>query len=109
METEILLLTLYDNQDDILCQKKLTSVPLKEESIIGQSVEIYNDPEPCMIHRSAVMSRMYMEIYKYFITRFKSSQRTFLFRDLPDKLSSYFGIGHIYKIKADIINITKRL
>ena len=104
MEKETLQLALYDEQDVILCQRKLLSIPLREESVIGQSVEIYGDPEPCMIHRSAVMSRMYMEILKYFVTGFKSGQSTFLYRDLPDKLSSYFGIEHICRIEAAIIN-----
>jgi len=30
--------------------------------VLGLSLELYNDPEPCMIHRGAVLKRIYMQI-----------------------------------------------
>ena len=51
---------------EILLDKKLIALPLKEDFVINKSIEFFNDPEPCMIHRSAVMKRTYMEFFDYF-------------------------------------------
>lgn len=102
MKKEELLLTLYDETGAMLLKNRLASIPLKEESIIGQSIEIYNDPEPCMIHRSAVMSRMYMEMLEYFLGALKAGRSSHLYGTLPVKIYSYFGIAHIYKIEASL-------
>lgn len=52
--------------DQMILNKKLIALPLKEEFVIRKSIEFFNDPEPCMIHRSAVMKRTYMEMFEYF-------------------------------------------
>lgn len=46
--------TLYDGL--------LKDVPLKEEIILKKSVEFFDDPEPCHIHRSAVRVRLISEL-----------------------------------------------
>lgn len=51
-----------DQENDILRESEITRLPLCEKSILAGSVKFYNDPEPCMIHRGAVMTRFYMEI-----------------------------------------------
>lgn len=55
-------ITFIDNKGKVILEQKLTSLSLREEALISKSIEFFNDPEPCMIHRSAVMKRMYMEI-----------------------------------------------
>jgi len=40
----------------------VTDLPFKESVIIQKSVEFYNDPCPCYIHRGAVCNRLYCEI-----------------------------------------------
>ena len=40
----------------------LKDVPLKEEIILKKSVEFFDDPEPCHIHRSAVRVRLISEL-----------------------------------------------
>ncbi len=51
---------------EVILEKKLTGLPLKDDFVIKKSIEFFNDPEPCMIHRSAVMKRTYMEFFEYF-------------------------------------------
>lgn len=34
--------------------------------IINKSIEFFSDPEPCFIHRSAVLKRLLAEIENYF-------------------------------------------
>ena len=55
---------LFINQENvILGEYDITSLPLSEKSIIAGSIKFYCDPEPCMIHRGAVMSRYYTEFF----------------------------------------------
>lgn len=46
----------------LLYEGEVSDLPLKDEKVISGSIEFFGDPEPCMIHRSAVMSRYYMQI-----------------------------------------------
>ena len=39
----------------------LKDLPLKEEIILQKSVEFFDDPDPCHIHRSAVRVRLVAE------------------------------------------------
>jgi len=47
----------------VLFSGDLADLPLKDEWIIKKSIEFFNDPEPCFIHRSAVMIRLLNEIW----------------------------------------------
>ena len=49
--------------DNILFSGDLTDLPLKDEWIIKKSIEFFNDPEPCYIHRGAVTIRLLNEIW----------------------------------------------
>lgn len=68
---------------EILIEKKLTALHLKDEVIIEKSIEFFNDPEPCMIHRSAVMKRIYMEINEFFLLVLKDGKQEVLWDNFP--------------------------
>lgn len=55
-------LTIISAGQTILYQGKLTNLPIPEPIIIQKSIEFFNDPAPCMIHRSAVLNRLYTEL-----------------------------------------------
>lgn len=59
----------------IVLEKNLKHLPLREESIIAKSIEFFNNPEPCMIHRSAVINRICMELMEYFENVSKSNHQ----------------------------------
>ena len=40
----------------------LIEIPLKEQVIIEKSIEFFDDPEPCYIHRGAVVTRLADEL-----------------------------------------------
>lgn len=54
-------LELY-NQGEQIYNGYLKDIPLKEAVILEKSVEFFNDPEPCHIHRGAVRVRLTAEI-----------------------------------------------
>lgn len=51
-----------DKENNLISENKLTSLPIKEEVILEKSIEFWGDPEPCMIHRSAVLKVLFLEI-----------------------------------------------
>lgn len=51
-----------DEQKRILFSGKVTSLPLKEEVILAKSKELFCDDDPCIIHKSYIMAKMFREI-----------------------------------------------
>lgn len=48
----------------VLAEAPLAEFPLPEAAVIRLSVEYFNDPEPCEIHRAAVRSRAMQELHE---------------------------------------------
>ncbi|HZJ57702.1 MAG TPA: hypothetical protein VFD89_05610 [Clostridia bacterium] len=76
----------------VLSHKKLLELPLRNEFIIGRSIEYFNDPEPCMIHRSAVIKRIYMELFDYLGGIYTSREVEMLWDILPQKFRKAIDI-----------------
>lgn len=53
---------LYRAGGGVLAQYPLHSYPLPEATILSLSVQYFDDPEPCHIHRSAVLARAMEEL-----------------------------------------------
>ena len=77
-------LCFVDIQNEIILQKKITSLPLKDDVIIDKSIELFNDPEPCMIHRSAVMKNIYDKLTEYFDQKVSQGYTEVLWHDIPE-------------------------
>ena len=59
-------ISFLNGQKEVLGRFKFTSLPIREQMIINKSIEFFSDPEPCFIHRSAVLKRLLAEIENYF-------------------------------------------
>jgi hypothetical protein len=55
-------ITVIDDYDNIVFHNRITSLPLNEEKIILKSIELFSDSEPCVIHRSYAMKKIYLEL-----------------------------------------------
>lgn len=55
-----------DKDNCVAFKQKLVSLPLREEYVIAKSIEMFGDPEPCIIHKSAVIKKVYLEFEQYF-------------------------------------------
>ena len=88
--------------DTVLFAGDLMDLPLKDEWIIKKSIEFFNDPEPCFIHRGAVTIRLLNEIWgEHYIER----DADVLWRTvnrLRIKLSKNHPIGDIIKIERGV-------
>jgi hypothetical protein len=51
-----------DANNNVILEKHLYDLPVNEDVVIQKSIEFFNDPEPCYIHRGAVLNRLYAEI-----------------------------------------------
>ncbi len=89
------------NADGALLRRcALTRTPLREDTVLRLSVEFFDDPEPCMIHRSAVMSRMYMELTEYFLAQLSDGAAVASPEDLPARLQSFLDVPGWRQIAA---------
>ncbi len=57
-------ITLWASDGTAIWQGKTSQLVLKEQCILDKSIEIYDDPEPCMIHRGAIMMLLFQLIEK---------------------------------------------
>ena len=57
-----LKLTVWDERGEALYDGRLTGLQLRDETVKQLSLHFFNDPEPCEIHRSAVLSRVFAEL-----------------------------------------------
>lgn len=81
---------MLNEENHTVLQKKLTAIPLREESIIENSIRYFQDPEPCMIHRSAVMKKIYVEIQECFSAWLDG--QPIAWEDIPDHIASYLQV-----------------
>ena len=50
------------HDDGVIYQGRWDDLPLSETIIISKSIDFFNDPEPCYIHRDAVRIRLLAEL-----------------------------------------------
>ena len=55
-------LTFYDSAGNAAKKIRLMDLAVPEGIVIEKSIEFFHDPAPCVIHRTAVLSRLMMEI-----------------------------------------------
>lgn len=55
-------ITIYSEQENKAQDYLRGEIPIKEEAIIKKSLDFFDDPEPCYIHRGAVIMRLNEEI-----------------------------------------------
>lgn len=84
-----------DSRGKVILEKKVTSLPLREETVIAKSIEFFNDPEPCMIHRSAVMKRLYIEINDFLSNALQSEEKQLAWISMPTFIKSYINVPNV--------------
>ena len=57
-----LFIEVYDAQGATLISCGALDYALPEDMVVRLSTEYFNDPEPCEIHRAAVLKRVMMEL-----------------------------------------------
>ncbi|HEX3028450.1 MAG TPA: hypothetical protein VHT34_03910 [Clostridia bacterium] len=57
---------LYDETGNIIFEDRIASLPVKEDSIIKKSIELFSENEPCVIQRTMAVKSCYIEMDEYF-------------------------------------------
>jgi len=99
------ILQLLDMDNNIILENKLIAIPLNEEEIISRSIEYFNDPEPCMIHRSAVMKSMIIELYEYFSEKYVDGEKCIKWSVIPSLLRNHICFNNKKEIDSIVISI----
>lgn len=81
---------------------KFNSLPLKDEKIIEKSVELFNDHEPCVIHKSFAMKKLLFEIDEYFNQVLPSGKGQIICETIPDNIRGLLNINDdVIKLQLD--------
>jgi hypothetical protein len=84
-----MVITFLSQQEKVLVRHRVLCLPIREDQLILKSIEFFNDPEPCMIHRSAVINRLYTEILDFLIRRLSGQGGTLDWSEFPSTLAAY--------------------
>ena len=88
-----LYITIYSD-DSVIYQGRWDDLPLSESIIIEKSIDFFNDPEPCYIHRDAVRVRLLAELEAALNRNFGSIPPQWL-----DSLTAMTGISRITRVE----------
>jgi len=79
----------------------LLALPVREERLIACSIAFFDDPAPCMIHRSAVMHRLYTELLDCLEQHLAQGHGRIGWQDLPEQVRCWIdlpGLDHVHEL-----------
>ncbi len=82
------------SENRLIYQGRWDDLPLSENIIIEKSIDFFNDPEPCYIHRDAVRVRLLAELEAGLKHNFQSIPSQWL-----DNLTALTGISLITRVE----------
>lgn len=80
--------------DEIIFNGNILDIPIKENYIIKKSIEIFDDDDPCIIHKSFVVKQVVDDLLKQINRKFNCEIKL---TDFKDKL---------YYLDLDLDNTT---
>ena len=96
-------LILCDDNGNTIKKCRLTDIPIKEEVVVANSLEIYNDPAPCIIRRSAISKVLYSKLMDELNVNYLSETKMFqinsLSKELQESLNFASGATGIILVK----------
>lgn len=78
--------------NNIVYDGAIYEIPIKNKEVIAGSIKFFNDPEPCMIHRSAVISRYYMMIENWLDELETADNTSISLNDMPSDIVKLLDI-----------------
>lgn len=85
-----------DEKNNIILRSELTELQLDENYILNESMKRFNDPEPCIIYRSYIIKKFYIEFYD-FINNFNygSANNVFVWSKVPNYIKDAIKLSKI--------------
>lgn len=56
------IITMWNERGETIYNGGLTGLSFPDDQVVALSIKFFNDPEPCEIHRGAVISRALLEL-----------------------------------------------
>lgn len=89
-------ITLYDFQSREVYSDSLYQYIPRTSLIIEKSIQIFNDPNPCFIHQSAVIKRILFELEDGLLELSEGKDQCFSLEQLPIQMQ-YLLNASVYK------------
>lgn len=83
-----LMLKIWDSCGNVVYDDRLDNLRLPDEEILALSVEFFDDPEPCQIHKSACMVRAFSEIEA-------ACGKKSAIEDLPERIRGFLKLYNV--------------
>ncbi len=90
MSTRIISLIDFDN--NTIYEDRFSSLPIKEDGIISESMELFHDVEPCIIQRTFITKKFFQELEHYFDCMLKEGIAEVAYDILPDWVKKMLDI-----------------
>ncbi len=93
MSKKILFLDEYDNT---ILYSELTELKLNDGYVLDQAIKKFRDPEPCIIHRTIIMQKFYIE-FDDFLNNFKDMNKNneFLWSKIPKDINEAIDLNEL--------------
>lgn len=85
-----MMLTFYDGNQKKIDSMRLSALPICEDAQIEKSIEIYDDPAPCIIKRSAVSKLIYLQLMDCLNEVCASEPSPYPINEIPSKILRCF-------------------
>jgi hypothetical protein len=59
------IISLIDFDNNTIYEDRFSSLPIKEDGIISESMELFHDGEPCIIYRTYITKKFFQELENY--------------------------------------------
>lgn len=93
------IIVLLDENEEQLFSSKVESLPLAENVIIEKSIELLKDPEPCIIHKTYIMKKLFFEIDDFLKKNISKNHLNIPWDTVPDEIKKMIDI------KSDILKL----
>lgn len=84
---------IVDTNGVVLYDENLFSLPIKEDSIIKKSTELFGDSEPCIIHRSFELKKLLFEVSDCIENMAQSGYGEMPICNLPENIIRILNLG----------------
>lgn len=88
-----------DKNGNEIMNVPVIEMPIHEKIIIEKSIELFNDDEPCIIHKTFAIRAIMFEICEY-LNQILNSDNEVLKESINEKTLKLINIQDFYKIKA---------
>lgn len=93
------VISFLDEKGKVILKNNIKSLPLKEEIIIQKSIEMFGDPEPCILHKTCAMKKLFIEIDDFFEEKINNDIREIKWKEIDVSIKEKLDVyGELSKV-----------